>query len=68
MESKSRDESKATFIWKERRGTMGKAGYIENKTKRRYIHKDKFLRKSRSDLGERRISRQRLRVLRNNKG
>ena len=42
--------------------------HIENKAKERYVHKDKFLRKSRSDLGERRISRQRLRVLRNNKG
>ena len=42
---KSSDESKGAFIWKERRGTMGKLGTLKIKAKERYVHKDKFLRK-----------------------
>ena len=46
----SRDESKAEFTWKERRGSMGKLDILKNKVKERYVHKDKFLRKSRSNI------------------
>jgi hypothetical protein len=39
---KSRDESKAAFIWKEGRGTMGKLDTLKIKQKGRYVHKGKF--------------------------
>ena len=36
---KSRDEPKAAFIWKEKRGTMGKLDILKIKQKGSYVHK-----------------------------